>query len=104
MDPAGWLVAASTAVALATTFFLRTRAPAWIVAELLAVAGVGIGAGGMLYQPAPSIGEFAAAVVALAILVPAHVRIVLGPFGPAARGKPWAASASAEQPAGHPGP
>ncbi|MGH2676679.1 MAG: hypothetical protein ACRDH1_14850 [Actinomycetota bacterium] len=104
MDPAGWLIAASVAIALVTAFFLRTRAPAWVVAELLALAGVGIGAGGMLYQPGPSIGEFAAAVVALAILVPLHARIVLGPFGPAARGKPWAASAPAMQPPGRSGP
>ncbi len=95
MDPAGWLIAASAAVAVATAFFLRTRAPAWLVLELLSLAGVGIGAGGMLYQPDPSLGEFAAAVVALAILLPAHVRVALGPFGPSARGRPWAASAPA---------
>ncbi|MGH2663972.1 MAG: hypothetical protein ACRDH8_14445 [Actinomycetota bacterium] len=103
MDPAGWLIAASVAIALVTGFFLRTRAPAWLVTELLSLSGVGIGAGGMLYQTGPSIGEFAAAVVALAILVPLHVRLVLGPFGPAARGKPWAGSAPAERPADRPG-
>jgi hypothetical protein len=36
----------------------------------------------MLLQPDPSTGEFVVAVAALAFLVPAHVRIVLGPFGP----------------------
>jgi hypothetical protein len=36
----------------------------------------------MLIQADPSIGEFVAAVAMLAGLVPAHVRIVLGPFGP----------------------
>ena len=104
MDPAGWLIVGSAALALIAAFAFRTRLPSWLVAELLSLAGVGIGAGGMLYQPSPSIGEFAAAVVALAILVPAHVRIVMGPFGPAARGKPWAGSAPPAQPAPRSGP
>ena len=80
-----WLVAISAAVALITAFLLRTRLPAQAVAGLLATAGAGIGWGGMLLQEAPSTGEFVAAVAALTLLAPAHVRIVLGPFGPSRR-------------------
>ena len=77
-----WLTAASAVLALTMAFVLRQRLPAAAVAGSLLLAGVGIGWGGMLLQPAPSTGEVVAAVVMLAFLVPAHVRIVLGPFGP----------------------
>ena len=53
-----------------------------MVLAVLALAGAGIGWGAMLIQPDPSAGEFAAAIVILGVLIPAHVRIVLGPFGP----------------------
>jgi len=36
----------------------------------------------MLLRTDPGTGEVFVAVVAMAILVPVHVRIVLGPFGP----------------------
>ena len=81
MDPGSLVLAVSWAVALVTAFLLRTRAPAPVAVALLAAAGAGLGWGGMLVQPAPSAGEFVAAVVLLAVLVPAHVRIVLGRFG-----------------------
>lgn len=76
------LIVAGTAGALVTAFLLRTRMPGVLVAAALTLAGVGLGWGGMLVQPDPSTGEVIAAVAALAFLVPAHVRIVLGPFGP----------------------
>ena len=82
-----WIVAGAAAAALLTAFFLRTRIPAGLVAAVLAVAGAGLGWGGMLLRPDPSVGEFVAAVVLLAVLVPAHVRIVLGPFGPRGAGR-----------------
>lgn len=81
MDPAVWIVAASAALGLATAFGLRARGPGWVVAGLLAASGAGVGWGGMLLRPAPSAGEVAIAVGGLALLVPAHVRIVLGPLG-----------------------
>jgi hypothetical protein len=77
------LIVAGAAGGLVTAFLLRTRMPAVLVAAVLTLAGVGLGWGGMLVQPDPSTGEFVVAVAALAFLVPAHVRIVLGPFGPA---------------------
>jgi hypothetical protein len=77
-----WLVSVSAGVALLAAFLLRRRLAPVAVTLILLVAGAGIGWGGMCLQPDPSVGEFAAAVAALAFLVPAHVRIVLGPFGP----------------------
>jgi hypothetical protein len=78
----GWIAAAGAAVALTTALLLRDRVHAAAVLPLLVLAGASVGWGGMLLQDAPSPGEFVAAVALLAILVPAHVRIVLGPFGP----------------------
>jgi hypothetical protein len=77
-----WIVVASVAVGLVLAFVLRNLLPAMVVALALAVCGAGIAWGGMLLRPAPPAGEVVAAVVVLAALVPAHVRIVLGPFGP----------------------
>ena len=76
------LIVVSAAGGLVTAFLLRTRMPAMVVAAVLTLAGVGLGWGGMLVQPDPSIGEVVVAVAMLAFLVPAHVRIVVGPFGP----------------------
>ena len=87
-DAAIWIVVAAAAVALLAAFPLRTRLPAPLVAVTLAVAGGGLGWGGMILRPDPSVGEFVAAVVLLAVLVPAHVRIVLGRFGPRALAEP----------------
>jgi hypothetical protein len=79
-----WIVGASAALALATAFLGRTRLPAPLVIMLLSAAGAGLGLGGMMIRGAPSLGEVLAAVILLAVLVPAHVRIVLGRFGPVA--------------------
>lgn len=76
------------AVGLFTAFWLRTRLPAGIVLALLAAVGAALGWGGMLVRPDPSPGEAVAAIVVLAVLVPVHVRIVLGRFGPTAAGEP----------------
>ncbi len=76
------LIAASAALALVGAFVLRRRLPTPAVAIVLALAGAGLGVGGMLLQPDPSTVEIAAAVTILTVVVPAHVRIVLGPFGP----------------------
>ena len=77
-----WIVSASVAIGLVTAFLLRTRLPARIVLALLAAAGAGIAWGGMLLRADPTPGEVALTLILLAVLVPSHVRIVLGPFGP----------------------
>ena len=82
MQTGAWISAASAAMAVLGAFVLRGRLRAGVVVGVLLLAGAGIGWGGMLLQPDPSIGEVAAAVAMLAFLVPVHVRIVLGPFGP----------------------
>ena len=79
------LTLASAALALLGAFVVRRRLPAMLVTAVLAVAGAGLGYGVMLLQPDPSTGELVAAVFLLTVLVPAHVRIVLGPFGPKRR-------------------
>jgi hypothetical protein len=79
------LTLASAALALLGAFVVRRRLPGRLVTAILAVAGAGLGYGVMLLQPDPSTGELVAAVFLLTVLVPAHVRIVLGPFGPKRR-------------------
>jgi hypothetical protein len=101
-DVAIWIVLAAAAVALLTAFPLRTRLPAPLVVVTLAVAGGALGWGGMLLRPDPSTGEFVAAVVLLAVLVPAHVRIVLGRFGPRASAEPAPAARADEGPPARP--
>jgi hypothetical protein len=87
VHPGVWLVAASAAVGVVAAFFLRTRLPPLLVVVILTAAGAGLGWGGMLVRDDPSMGEFVATVALLAIMVPAHVRIVLGRFGPSAAGE-----------------
>ena len=79
---AALIVAAGVLVAAGVALFLRRRLPSVAVASLLAVSGAAVGWGGMLLQPDPSPAEVAVTIGALALLVPAHVRVVLGPFGP----------------------
>jgi hypothetical protein len=82
-EPGGvWFVVAGAGLAVFASFWLRTRMPALVIAVLLAASGAGIGWGGMLLQSNPSIPEVVLAVVTLAVLVPFHVRVVVGPFGP----------------------
>jgi hypothetical protein len=95
-----WTVAGSALVALVTAFALRTRLPGAIVAVILTAAGAGIGWGGMVLQEDPTTPELIVGVVLMALLVPLHVRIVLGRFGPSARGRGIRAMAD---PTGPPG-
>ena len=78
----GAVIVAAGALLAVVTAFLRRRMPGLVVGAVLALAGAAIGWGGMLLRPDPSTWEIVVAVLALAFLVPAHVRIVLGPFGP----------------------
>jgi SHS2 domain-containing protein len=85
VQPGVWVVVVSAVVGSVTAFVLRTRAPGWTVAALLVVSGAALGWGGMLLRADPAVGEIAVGAGAMAVLVPVHVRIVLGPFGPARR-------------------
>jgi hypothetical protein len=80
--PGAWLVVGGAALAVVTSFGLRTRVPAPAVAALLAASGAAIGWGGMLLQTDPPVAQTVFTVVTLAVLVPFHVRVVVGPFGP----------------------
>lgn len=86
MEPGVWVVILSALVGSVTAFALRTRAPGWAVAALLAGSGAALGWGGILLRADPDTAEIVFAAAAMSLLVPAHVRIVLGPFGPGRRG------------------
>lgn len=71
----------SALVAVLTAFALRTRLPGPVVFGLLAAAGAALGWGGILLRPDPSAIEHVLIVIAMSLLVPLHVRVVLGPLG-----------------------
>jgi hypothetical protein len=79
------LIVAGAAVALPTAFLLRTRVPAAFVASILALCGLALGAGALLVQDHVSTTNWVLTCVLVTFLVPAHARIVLGPFGPVRR-------------------
>lgn len=76
------LIVAGTVVAVPTAFLLRTRAPGPLVATVLTLCGLALGAGALLVQDHVSTTNWVLTLVLLSFLVPAHARIVLGPFGP----------------------
>lgn len=76
------LLATGSAVALVAAFVLRTRAPGPLVLGLLALCGAALGVGASLLQRHVSTTNWVLTVTLLTILIPAHVRVVLGPFGP----------------------
>jgi SHS2 domain-containing protein len=82
VEPGVWVVVLSALVASVTAFVLRTRAPGWAVAALLAGSGAALAWGGILLRADPETEEIVFAAAAMSVLVPVHVRIVLGPFGP----------------------
>ena len=98
-DVGTWIVAVSAVVVVVTGFVLRTRLPASVVGVVLVVAGAGVGWGGILLQPGATVAEVILTVAIMALLVPVHVRIVLGRFGPAGRGRGIRAMADPAGPA-----
>jgi hypothetical protein len=76
-----WAIAAGVVVAAATAFWFRTRLAAPVGIALMVASSALIAWGVTALQPAPSAGEAAFAVALLAVLGPAHVRVVLGPYG-----------------------
>jgi hypothetical protein len=77
------LIVSGAVVAVPTAFLLRTRAPAALVATILAACGLALGAGALLVQDHVSTTNWVLTCVLVTFLVPAHVRIALGRFGPA---------------------
>jgi hypothetical protein len=77
-----WIVGAAAVLGLITAFWLRTRLPYAAVFVILMAVGAGIAWGGLLLRPDPSAGEVVLTVALLSVLVPFHVRIVVGRFGP----------------------
>ncbi|MBI4259629.1 MAG: hypothetical protein HY658_03590 [Actinobacteria bacterium] len=75
------LVAGGAALGIALAFLLRARLPGPAVAVGLGAAGALIGAGGLLLQERAGPADWVVAVAGLAVLVPFHVRVVLGPLG-----------------------
>ena len=76
------LIVAGGAIGLVTALLLRTRAPAIVIAGVLTGCGLALGAGALLVQDHVSTTNWVLTLALIAFLVPAHVRIVLGPFGP----------------------
>jgi len=76
------LLIGGSALVLAVAFLLRQRLPGRAVFALAAAAGLGLGAGALLVQDGVSPAEWTVTLVALFLLSPAHIRVVMGPFGP----------------------
>ena len=84
MDPLGaWTtLVASVALVLWTTFELRTALPDRLCTVLLAVGGAGLGFAGLLFVHDVDAPSWVVAPAALAVLVPAHVRVLFAGEGP----------------------
>jgi hypothetical protein len=87
------LIVGAVIVLLAVGFVLRGRLPRAVGIAIAAAAGAGIGAGALLVQDHASAADWAVVVPVIAFLAPAHVHIVLGPFG---RSGPLPATAPGE--------
>ena len=82
-DALAWTVlAASTLLLLAAVFPLRTRLPDRAVDVLLALAGAGVGIGGLLFLDDVGIASWIFAPVFLAVGAIAHVRALFAGAGP----------------------
>jgi hypothetical protein len=75
------LIVCGAMAALTTALGLRTRAAAPVVAVVLVASGLALAAGALLVQDHVSTTNWVLTLLLLSFLVPAHVRIVLGPFG-----------------------
>ena len=84
-DTAGVVLIVVGAIGVAATaFLLRRRLPAVVVFVLVAGFSVAVAAGALVVQDHVTTTDWVVALVAVALLGPAHVRFLLGPFGPSA--------------------
>ena len=75
------LVVAGGLLALAVAFPLRRRLPGRAVFALAVTASLALGAGALLVQRHVSAAEWTLTLAAMFLLGPAHIRVVMGPFG-----------------------
>jgi hypothetical protein len=76
------VLAGATALGLVVAWPLRRRLPQRAEDALMAVAGVGIGVGGLLLQRDVEVWSWVAAPAILAIAAPLHVRALFAREGP----------------------
>jgi len=75
------LIVAGGLLVLAVAFVLRVRLRGRAVFALAAAASLAIAAGELVVQSHVSAAEWTLTLVAMFLLGPAHIRIVMGPFG-----------------------
>ncbi len=84
VDPLGGVttIAVSVLVGAAAAFPMRERVSRWLVDAFLALAGAGIGVGGLLLLDDVSSAAWGLTPVLLAALTVAHVRALFAGAGP----------------------
>lgn len=78
----GALVAAASVLALATGGWLRTRLPRPVIDATMALAGAGIGLGGLLFLHDVGLASWFVGPAVPAVIAPLHVRALFGGEGP----------------------
>jgi hypothetical protein len=78
------LIVAGSAGVLLGAFALRRRLPAMLEYVLLAACSVLVGAGSLVVQDHVTTADWIVTLALLAVLGPAHVRFLMGAFGPSA--------------------
>ncbi len=83
MTPGGGvaLIAVGSAVWVATGLVLRRKLPASVALPASGAAGAAMGAGALLVQKDPGVGEFVLTMGVLAVLAPLNWRLLRGPSG-----------------------
>ena len=72
----------ASVLAIVVALPLRTRLRPWLRDGLLAMAGAGLGVGGLLLQSDVELGSWIVAPVLLAIVAPLHARALFARGGP----------------------
>ena len=76
------MLAISGILFVGTALWMRTRAPQIAVDAVLALAGVGVGVGGLLFLTDVTWGSWVVAPAVLAIAAVVHVRALFAGTGP----------------------
>jgi hypothetical protein len=75
------MIAVATVCGLVIVLFLWRRLSPPSALALIAVCGMGLGAGGLLVQDDVGLASWAVTLVVLGVLTPVHARLVFGPPG-----------------------